>query len=923
MLRSVFILFLSIIAHQSIAQGSIAGKVTDLKTGEGIIGANVIIQGTTIGAPTDVDGNFLIENVNEGTYVLQVSYVAYKTHTIPNVQVKTARRTVVEIKLTEDNSQLEEVVVTATMHTATDYSLLRSIKDASLIVTGISAEQISRSLDRDAAQVLRRVPGITIKDNQFVQIRGLSERYNAVMLHNAYAPSVETDVRSFTFANIPSAQIERMLVFKSPSADLPGDFAGGVVKVFTKSIPDENNIIIDYSTQVRLGTTFKSFSHQQYNANYLLPYNSGYYDLPAAFPADLTQVDSDSKLVQAGRSLKNLWTPVKGAAIPDQRFTLTLNRKFNIGSVQVGNISAISYSNSYATYDVTRGDFTESGGKVDQNFGYSDKQYNQVVRSGLLFNWAFRFNQKNMVEFKNLFNLSSTDQYVSRMGTGISTGQRNGSFDKQYRGIYSGQLLGNHELFSGSTSLDWVFSYNTSYRDQPDYKRYRSNYDDATGLASIIIPNTADPNFLGRFYSKLNEHAFSGGFSVKQRFPVAEGKDPLKSPEVKAGMFFENKSRDFSARNIGYQLASIYLNPSLINAPLSTLFESQNINNSDGIMVGEISYRKNSYQASNNLLAFYTLATVPFGNFKLDAGVRFENNLQQLSSFDDFADKPVNPKYQINKALPSANLSYNFSDKSLIRAAYGKTLNRPEFRELAPFSFYDFNFNFLYVGNPGLKVATIQNIDIRYEFYPSKGEMINLGGFYKNFKNPIETVVDINSPGGGVKNVNFANATSAYSFGVELEIKKSLAGITSSRILNNMSAMLNTAVIRSRINIPKAIAAGQETNRALQGQAPYVINAGLFYDLDDQGIQINTLFNMVGKNIAFVGNENFRTVYLMPRKLLDLNLTKKVGERFQLKFGISDLLNQPMLFIQDSGGIRIIQKFKPGQVFSAGLTVRL
>ena len=138
-----------------------------------------------------------------------------------------------------------------------------------------------------------------------------------------------------------------------------------------------------------------------------------------------------------------------------------------------------------------------------------------------------------------------------------------------------------------------------------------------------------------------------------------------------------------------------------------------------------------------------------------------------------------------------------------------------------------------------------------------------------------------------------------------------------------MSGLLNTAIIRSRINIPKEIAAGQDTNRPLQGQAPYVINAGLFYDLDESGIQINTLFNMVGKNIAFVGNENFRTVYLMPRKLLDLNMTKKIGERFQLKLGISDILNQPMLFIQESGGIRIIQKFRPGQVFSAGLTIRI
>jgi hypothetical protein len=337
------------------------------------------------------------------------------------------------------------------------------------------------------------------------------------MLHNTYAPSVETDIRSFSFQTLPSSQLDRMLVFKSPAADVPGDFGGGVVKVFTKSIPEENGFVVDYSTQVRAGTTFGDFYQQEKNSGYLTGFNSGFYDLPANFPANVSKVSGD-RLVTAGRSLKNLWTPQKGMAIPDQRFTLTYNKKFKIGKVEVGNISALNYSNSYAAYEVQRNDYTTTNGTQDQNFGFLDKQYNQQIRTGFLFNWAFRFNPNNIIEWKNLYNQSSNDQYVDRTGTGISTGQKNGAFDKIYRGIYSGQLLGTHNLFNNRTSVEWVAGYNNSNRTQPDYKRFISVLDGTTGQASLMIPNTVTPNQLGRFFSNLEESAITGGISVKQRF---------------------------------------------------------------------------------------------------------------------------------------------------------------------------------------------------------------------------------------------------------------------------------------------------------------------------------------------------------------------------------------------------------------------
>lgn len=895
------------------SQGSISGTITDSNSKEAIIGATVVIKGTTQGALTDIEGKFLILNVKAGTYNLQISSITYKTHIIPDVVVEDGKRINIDASMSEEVSTLNEVVVTGSRRTDTDFEMVRAIKEAKVVVVGITAEQITRTLDRDAAQVLKRVPGLSIKDDQFVISRGLAERYNPVMLHNTYAPSVETDVRSFSFATIPSSQLDRILVYKSPAADLPGDFAGSVVKIFTKSIPDENGWVIDYSTQYRAGTTGQDFYHQQRGPGSFTGYNTGYYNLPSGFPADASKTQGGD-LAAAGQSLKNLWKAQKSTAIPDQRLTATYNAKINAGSVVIGTINALSYSNTYATFNVRRGDYTGT----DPNFEFDDKQFNQQIRTGLLSNWAFKFNSDHMIEFKNLYNISSNDQLVQRYGVdgSISGGQVNGSFDKVYRGIYSGQLMGQHNFFNKRTSVEWVAGYNNTYRDQPDYKRYQTN------SGQMNIPNTVTPTALGRFYGKLNENSFSGGASITQILPITT--DPVRSPELKAGFFFENKSRSFHARNIGYT-ASPQFDYSLASLPIDQLMEPQNINNTTGIQLGEATNPRDSYSAQNKLLAYYLMASVPLGaKFKLDAGVRVEDNRQTIDGFDNFSSKPkIDTTFHVVRPLPSANVSYNFTAKMLVRAAYGQTLNRPEFRELAPFQFYDFNYNFIYFGQPSLQTAKIQNVDLRWEFYPNKGEMIVLGGFYKDFVNPIESYIDVNSPGGGVKNVFFVNSKSARVYGIELEIKKSLAEVTSATFINNLNIMVNSTLLTSQAQVADAYANGRSASRPLQGQSPYIINAGIYYNSERSGWQVNLLYNTVGKTLYFVGTAFYHDVYILPRNVIDITFTKRLSEKVSLKGGVTDILNQPVRYY-NSGSVggkldQVIQAYKPGQVISLGV----
>ncbi len=932
------IYFLAILSFSSFfaqAQGTIAGTIKDSKTGEAVIGANVVIQGSTQGSATDVDGNFVIPNVQEGTYTLQISSVTYKTHTIPNVVVETAKKITINVDLHEDVSELEEVVVQGTRQTDTDFDLLKTIKENKLVVSGISAQQIAKTLDRDAAQVMRRIPGVTIRNNEFVNVRGLSERYNVVMLHNAYAPSVETDIRSFSFSIIPSSQLDQLLVYKSPSADIPGDFAGGVIKVNTKGIPDENRITLDYSTQYRVGTTFETFNHQQRDGGHFTGLNNGFYDLPSGFPADLRQVTGDAQQ-NAGRSLKNLWSTQSSTAIPDQRLGLTFTRKFKLGKIDVGNVTALTYSNTFTIFDVQRSDFNAfntTNNVQSPIYLYNDRQNNQNIRSGILFNWTFKLNDNHRIDFKNLLNQNSTDQYVSRKGVNFESGVNvdNGSFDKVYRGIYSGQLVGTHKLFGAKTNLEWVAAYNKSNRDQPDYKRYRTDVDGTNGTKTLFVPvGAAAAEFLGRFHSKLSENSFSAGLSVSQIIPITS-KIEL-SPSLKAGFFFENKDRDFKARNIGYvRASSSNFDQSLLNGTIGALFETNNINNTTGIKIDEQSNPSDNYRASNRLLAYYMLADVPVTEkFRTSFGVRIENNTQILNSAT-FTNDPVNREYPVTVVLPSANLSYNFTEKSLLRATYGKTVNRPEFRELAPFGFYDFNFNFTNKGNPNLVTAEIHNMDLRWEYYPTKSEVISVGAFYKLFNNPIETVFNPGSGSLGAKSFTYQNAKNAVGYGAEVEVKKNLAGITNSKFVDRFSLLFNSAVIFSNIELGSAISAGQSNERPLQGQAPYIINAALFYTDDERGLQVNLLHNVVGRNIIFVGFEDYPDLYLMPRNQIDLTINKRLSPRVELKAGISDLLNEDFLILQDgnkdknfsSSEDQIIQRYKPGQLFSIGFSFQI
>nr|WP_299422368.1 TonB-dependent receptor [uncultured Emticicia sp.] len=928
----IFFLTFFLFSIISFAQtGFVRGTIKDASTNEDIIGATVKIDGTTLGAATDINGFFSISNVPVGKKKVVISYVSYKTKEI-NIDVEAHKVTEINTVIQEDKVVLQEVKVVANRITGTEVSVISEIKASQMVVSGISSAQISKTLDRNAAEVVKRVPGVTIFGNRFINIRGLNERYNTVMLNNVFTPSMETDVRSFSFDIIPSNQIDRILIFKSPAAELPGEFSGGVVKIFTKSIPDQNFITVDLGGSYREGTTSKDFFEPKHGANYWSGFNDGYSDLSKFFPATKKEINNagPDRLAQIGQLLKNNWTPLQSKAAPDTRLSMTGGFKIQKGALRIGNFSAVNYSNSYTNFEMQRNDYEFSqilkNGEAGEVFTFSDKQYTHAVRLGVLHNWAFRLNDNNTIEIKNLFNQLSNGQFVNRTGFDSGNKWNIRSFDQVYRGIYSGQVTGKHTLIKDKTTLDWVIGYNNSYRDQPDYKRFRYNLDGTTPI--LLVPQGSAQTFnLGRTNIQMTESAYTGGFNLIQKIVVkkAAQKEDNKELELKMGVFYEMKDRQFDARNLGYvQANSTKFN--IGSLPIEQIFSPTNINNTTGVKIDEQTNPNDSYNAKNNLLAYYIS-----GNYSLTKhlnailGIRIENNSQKLDSYD-LVNNPLNYNNTKTNALPSANVTYNLSEKSLFRMAYGQTLNRPEFREIAPFSFYDFVNNRNITGNPKLKNAQVQNVDFRYEFYPTPSEIVSIAGFYKKFTNPIEVVF----ASGSNPNLSFENAESAYSTGIELETRKSLEGLSQSPLLNKLSLTFNAAFIYSRVKLNSSIAANQSDNRPLQGQSPYVINGGIGYNDTKKQLQINVLYNVIGKRIYAVGNNygfQYPDWYEMPRNVIDITFSKGIGKSLLLKGGVTDLLNARNLVLQDGNQDKnfdinkdqIIQSYRAGRVYSLGL----
>lgn len=914
--------------------GQIKGLVLDISTQEPLVGA-VVITNTKRGAYTDENGEFVINEIPAGTYELYFQLLGYKADTLPGVSVVPGQAAAITLKMLPDDYEVEavEIVSTRAEVESSNLSLVSSIKLSENVVVGISKEQITRSQDRTTADVIRRIPGVSLANNRFVMVRGLPPRYSQVLLNKALTPSAEADIRSFSFDIIPSGMVEEILVTKTPSPDLPGDFAGGIVSIKSLDIPARNILSVSYQTSYRENTSFRgTFRMDQTEALDPLGAGANARALPNSLPPDLSDISvSQSDRAQAGRDLPNNWAPRDASAPLDQRFNLLFARKLNTkGSLKVATTTALRYSYTNQFFNADRlnySAFDEATGTQDTFFNYNDNQYERTYRIGVLHNWNLKFNERHTLRFNSLFNQFGQNQVIERQGVLPLVGLevQNTAIRYRQRRLFAANLQGDHRFLDRKLKLEWVAGGGLSSSDEPDFRQMTYNRDRGSSDPFAFQPD-GNLESGGRFYSEMDENTVSAQAKVTYTF---REKDGLKAPiELFGGVFWERRRRDFAAR-----LFSVDPNSNvagIATEPIGEIFAPQNFDES-ALFLTEITNPSDAYDASNDLYAGFVGATVPLGNkVSLTGGIRIEYNDQRLNSFL-LSGQEVNIVNDILSPLPSLNLTYRASEKIQVRAGGGMTVNRPEFREIAPFFYLDVFQNILLEGTDTLNTPRIYNGDLRFEYYPNPGELIAVGAFYKYFDDPIQWFFVPGVSSGGTRKYKFGNALSAQAIGAEVEIRKSFGSFTRLPVLKDLGVILNAAYIFTEVQLLETGAsASEDINRPLQDQSPFIVNATLNYDLPQHGFLASLTYNVFGRRLNVIGTAGFPDIYEMPRHTLDLTLSKQFGKYITLKAGIQNLVDARYLLRLDrdvSGSIEdtdpIIEDYRLGRYYSLGVSFTL
>ncbi|WP_131539934.1 TonB-dependent receptor [Pedobacter nototheniae] len=882
---TVFALTISVLSYAQ--TGKISGKITDNKTGETLIGVTVKISGTTKGASTDVEGRYIIPSLIPGKYIVEVSYVGYASKSISDVEVKVNNATTLDVVMVEAGSQnLSDVVIRGNASKESINTLYANQKSSISISSGISAELIRKSPDRNTSEVLKRVSGASIQDNKFVIVRGLSDRYNSAMLNNSMLPNTEVDKRAFSFDILPSNLIDAIVINKTASADIPADFSGGVVQVTTKDFPDNKFLNLSLGTSYNFQSAFKDFLSAPKGGNEIFGFYDKGRDIPSSFPSTKEYQalpNGSPETFTLSKQFTNNWGYNSDKSTLGPIFQANYgNSKVFENNSKFGTVLSLTYR-----YD-ERLKTSEQKAYVGQSLGdqFHDDMYSFNTNIGALANFAYSWGN-NKISLKNLYNRILENQFTYRVGVDDAGGQfiRTGDYLLQ-RSLLTNQLAGEHLLSTLSKiKLDWNVNYANTDRKEPGYKRMDYSKD---GIASVQT-GSAVAALAGNFNSVLNENSYGAAANVT--IPVTWFRENNK---FKVGYFGQYRDRDFSARVIGFIRNGNFDN-SLLTFPQDKIFSPENIR-PNGFVLNEITNGSDQYQAT----AFLNAGYIMFDGYlteklRLGIGARLESYKLSLKSEDN--GKPVNVDSTAVNLLPSANLIYNISDKANLRLSGSQTVGRAEFRELAPFPFYDFNKNVNVRGNAGLKQSKTTNIDLGYAIYPSSGETFSVSAFYKYFDLPIEQTLQLGTSG---RSLSYANSKSATVYGLEMEFRKSLKFIDES--LSNLTFNTNASWIKSKVKVSKLVNA--TGSRPLQGQSPYLINAGLSYNSKKQNSTGATLlYNRVGPRIWAIGNVEDPDIYEYSRNILDFQVSQKFAKsRAEIKLNYSDIFNNEAIFYQKVKG---------------------
>lgn len=892
---------------EAMKQKHVTGQVLDQKSGLPVGGATV--SAGEVKQATDLEGKFSLP-LKPGKYIVEISFIGYQGKRITDVVVEADDAIInLDVLLTPQAGTLSGVMVSAGMRKESVAALYVKQKNNVAISDGISAEQIRATADNNAAQVLKRVSGVVVQNDKFITIRGMSDRYNNVLINGAMLPSTEPNRRNFSFDIVPSASIDNIVINKTASPDMPSEFSGGFVQINTRDVPVRNFL------DVTIGSGFNAASsgqmmmdHKRLGSDYLGAkgkdrtwYGTILQGAPYIKALYSDDLDYTAKV---GSQIPNRWKYYQYGYAPVQNYQLAGGMIFRLKhNSSLGFTSGATYRNEQ---------FVEKGEKRNiSNADYRTERYRFTTTIGGIANLAFK-TANHKLAFKNLYNRRFSSQFDYDNGRDFNTSDfvRNTTSNVLVNEIILNRLEGEHIIGRNLFRVDWFADVNRLTRDQPDTRYIRGVNRDEEANYSYNFKER--PIIWGAlFASALKETRKNAGVNVSVPFSILKN-----AQQIKAGYSFSDRKADYNGT--GFRVLDVATDgiwaTKQAGLPYDVIVSQQNLLAKHLTYYPTYNTNDNStgdgYSGEQKLDGVYVMGDFRImQQLRITGGLRYENNRIKMNTaymLKSGADSVTTGNLPAEKSwLPSVNLIYNISPKMNFRASYGETLARPDFVERSPFIYYDFPEQLFVYGNYGIKTTTVKNYDARIEYYPSGSEVASVSFFYKDFTNPVERFFIQGNPSNSVE---YANLDKAYVRGVEVDIRKSLSFIGEGSFLRNLYVSGNFSYLKGRIetyaerldtptNQMKRVKV--ESDRPVQGLSPYVLNLGLNYQSKIAGFNIG--YNRFGRRIIYGGTQEGLVQYENPRDVLDLQLNFwLIKQKMELRLNAADILNQPFIIYSNA-----------------------
>lgn len=955
--------------------GIIRGTVYEQSTGEPLFGVAVRIQNTATGAVTDFDGKFQIK-VEPGTYTLEATFVSFKTVTITDLVVDDDVTIIDAIWMEDAVEELEAIVVKAEVIKNSETALLTVKRKSANVLDGISAESFRKIGDADAGAAAKRVTGVSVEGGKYVYVRGLGDRYTKTTLNGLDIPGLDPDRNSLQIDIFPTNLIDNLTIVKTFTPDLPADFTGGIVNIETKDFPEEKVFSVSTSLTYNPSMHFNSdyLTYEGGNTDFLgfddgtrvLPADARGIDIPDPFGSSDQEVSSFLGQFGPTMGTEQATSPMDfslGITAADQ---MLLNNGHSLGYMFTAN-----YKNTTTLYDdAFFGEYQNDIDPTVLDFQRALTQEGLISENNVLLgamgglayktsNSKYKFNVMHLQNGESRaaeFDIIDDDGAVGKSGfVGFSD-----NLEYNERAITNFFLNGEHHINDDKWEVDWRGSANFSSQEDPDIRKTpftTLNNGPSFGAGAAGVPT--------RLWRDLNEVNISGKVDLTNQYK-AFGNDA----KLKFGASHTYKQRD-------YEIVQLNMNffgaqPSWTGEALDVWMEDNLAPNGPiYLSSGTSEPNPNAYESDINNTGFYLMTELSISDkLKTVVGVRAENFVQRHTGRDQTAAATIRTSLsdgtmteaeviemvksdpdrfgnvldddKVLDALdwfPSLNFIYELREKQNLRLSYSKTIARPSFKELSFAQILDPVSNRFFDGglfpiddwDGGLRESRIDNLDLRWEVFMNRGQLISISAFYKSFDNPIELVQLPQQQ----TNAEFQprNVGDGRVIGLEIEFRKALDFISPNFSVNGNLTLVESAIdmsateLRNRRNNAREEATIDDT-RNMAGQAPWIVNAGLAYNSPEKGIDLGLFYNVKGRTLVVVGGGIGPDVFAEPFHSLNFNLNKSFGqqERWTFNFSVSNILGDKLeqnyrrafTSSDDTANPELFQRFSPGTAVGVG-----